>query len=239
MWTPRMTHMKANITYICDLKCPNCNRATTVCPAKANENLPAEQFEKILEDSGKCGKKWKRITLTGGEPTFHPEFNKLVDLMAEYKKKYSPECIITAYTYHHPQLFYKMEKAKADHPDLDVKDTGKDVPQDHRLAMYLAPKDDVERFKKDHIYKGCRIGHLCGLGLDTSGFYYCSIAPGIARVFGLTHLAIKNVEDLDRNKLLDQYQDLCSLCGFYAHYRARKKEPFSPTWLKAIEEFNK
>jgi len=241
MHTPRMLHMKPNITYICDRRCPNCNRATQHCPSSVNENLSANQFSKmLLEDSIKSGKKWARITLTGGEPTMHPEFDKFVEILAEYKKKYDPSCIIATYTYHHPKFFYKIEEAKAKYPELDVKDTQKDKPEIHRWATYMAPVDDP-RFGPDHFYLGCHIGgHLCGLGYDQTGFYCCSLGAAIARVFGVQHIAIKDFNDLTRDNLIGQYQTLCSRCGFYNSCRARSvKEPMSPAWVDAVKNFKR
>lgn len=237
MYTPRMRHLKVNMTYLCDLRCPNCNRATQHCPSSAQDNVSLLTWSNMLEECGRQGKIWTRITLTGGEPTLHPEFNGFVDAMAAYKHKYNPDCIITTYTYHHPKFFYKIEKALADHPYLDVKDTSKDKPKIHKIATYMAPIDDP-KYGPNHFYKGCQSGHLCGLGFDNSGFYFCSVAAGIARIFGLQHLAIKNIEDCSRDNLLAQYQPLCSKCGFYHNPRpVGDEEPMSPAWVKAIEDF--
>jgi len=238
MYTPRMRHLKVNMTYICDRACPNCNRATQHCKASAADNVSLATWQNMLEECGKQGKIWTRITLTGGEPTFHPDFNGFVDAMADYKHKYNPDCIITAYTYHNPKFYYKIEKALKDHPYLDVKDTEKYDPKIHKVATFMAPIDDP-KYGPDHFYKGCQTGHLCGLGFDNSGFYFCSIAAGLARIFGLQHLAIKNIKDATRDNLLKQYQPLCSLCGFYHSPRPKgDEEPMSPVWVEGIKAFN-
>jgi len=237
-----MRHLKVNMTYICDRACPNCNRATQYCKGKASENVTLKQWQDLLEQCAKEKKIWTRITLTGGEPTFHPDFNGFVDAMAKYKHEVNPDCIITTYTYHNDRQYYKIEKAIADHPYLDVKDTKKYQPGDHeivhKVAAYMAPIDDP-KYGPDHFYKGCQTGHLCGLGFDNSGLYFCSIACGLARIFGLQHLAIKDIKDATRDNLLKQYQPICSLCGFYHSPRPKgDEEPMSPVWVEGIKAFN-
>lgn len=230
MWSPRMAHLKVNVTYVCDRVCPNCNRATQHCKSSAKENLDPEEFRRMLERCAELGKVWVRITLTGGEPVMHPQFDKIVDVMMEYKHKHNPKCLAGTYTYHHPRLHWKIEEALKKHPDLIVLDTGKEKPREHRVAMYMAPIDDPE-YGSDHTYVGCHEGGaLCGVGYDYRGFYCCSIAAGIARIFGIRN-AIRMVKNVTRENLTNQYQALCSKCGFYTKCKAKGTyEPMSKVW---------
>ena len=59
------------------------------------QNIFLEQIEKFLKQSIEKNVKWKSIRLLGGEPTLHPEIEKIVQILLEYKEKYSKECNIT------------------------------------------------------------------------------------------------------------------------------------------------
>ena len=237
---PRMAHLKINITYRCDRGCPNCNRATKLCPSSVDEDLNPYLLAKMLEKCVSIGKQWTHITLTGGEPTMHDKFGEFVDILSEYKKT-NKMCTIETYTYHHPKYFYKIEDALAKHPEFMVRDTNKEVPRKHRWAIHKAPLDFPNRFPPDHFYVGCNDGaRMCGLGWDASGFYCCPIGASIARVFGFRRsVPIKDIADVTANKLIEQYPVLCSRCGQYPPFRAKKSEKdiISPTWSNAIEDF--
>lgn len=237
---PRMPHLKVTITYRCDRGCPNCNRATRLCPSNIKEDLNPQLLYEMLQKCEDIGKKWTHITLTGGEPTLHSNFGDFVDILSEYKKN-NPICTIETYTYHHKIFYKKIEEALVKHPDFKVKDTYKEVPRKHRWAIHKAPMDYPDRFSKDHFYVGCNDGaRMCGLGWDGSGFYCCPIGAGIARVFGLRNVAIKDACDLTANKMIEQYPILCSRCGCYPPYRAKKssRDVISPSWKEAINSYN-
>lgn len=240
MHTPRMFHLKPNITYVCDRGCPNCNRATRLCPSSEREDLSPEQFAKMLGDSARVGHKWLRITLTGGEPTMHPQFEQIVDAMMDYKREHNPECKMCTYTYHHREFFEKVERVKAKYPDFIVFDTKKDKPRIHLYAPHMAPVDDP-KFGPGHAYIGCHLGgHLCGLGYDSRGFFCCSLGAAIARIFALG-IAVPNVADISRDVMIGQFKHLCSRCGFYnlAKPSPGNGEPISPAWKDAIERYNR
>jgi hypothetical protein len=238
-YIPRVPHLKANITYRCDRKCPNCNRATRLIVPSFEEDLAPDTFRKMLEECVGAGKTWTRITLTGGEPTMHPKFNEFVDILMEYKRKHLPKLNAGTYTYHHPVHFHKIEEALKKYPDFVVFDTSKDKPRIHMWASLKAPMDD-KKFKEGHDYGGCGLGaRLCGLGWDQSGFYCCPVGANIARVFRLD-VAVKRIGDLSVDKLTAQYKHLCSRCGDYVPYRANhsEKDILSPSWIDAIRKLN-
>lgn len=237
---PRMAHLKVTVTYRCDRKCPNCNRATRLCPSTQKEDLNPNLLAKMLDECIRINKKWTHITLTGGEPTMHENFVEFVDILSAYKKN-NPTCTIETYTYHHPKYFYRVEQALEKHPEFLIRDTHKEKPRIHKWAIHKAPMDDP-KYQNDHFYVGCNDGaRMCGLGWDESGFYCCPVAAGIARVFNLQDVAIKNIKDVTANKMIEQYPILCSRCGCYPPYRARKsdKDIISNSWAEAIKEYSK
>jgi hypothetical protein len=240
VFLPRIQHLKINVTYRCDRGCTNCNRATGLCPSSKKEDLSPKQIENMLNDCVKNNKSWTRITLTGGEPTMHENFEEIVDILMYYKRKYNQECNVGTYTYHHPKFYYKIENVMKKYPDFEVKDTMKQKARVHKIAQFQAPVDmEPDKYNKDHLYHGCNDGsRLCGLGYDITGFYCCPVGAAIARIFKLD-VAIKTVAEITVKRLIEQYAPLCPKCGLYAYYKANvDKNLISPTWLKAIKEYN-
>jgi len=79
---------------------------------------------------------------------------------------------------------------------------------------------------------------LCGIGFDTTGFYCCPVGAAISRVFMLD-VGIKTIAEVTVAKLICQYKIFCPKCGQYAWYKANvDKDLISPTWIKAIKEYN-
>jgi len=234
---PRMPHLRANVTYVCDRKCPNCNRACAVAPSWSGENITVEAYRKALVDCKAVGTKLTKLILTGGEPTMHPDFEELADIAMDYKNSFAPDCGVWVSTYHHPVFFERLERAIKKNPGLQIMGLPKAKPRNHDYAPYVAPIDSPINIPPDHFYNGCHLnGSLCGMTVDYKGFYCCPVAPAIARVFNLD-VAIKNFADVSVDSLVAQYDTVCRLCGCYTMARAHGKEPISPSWERALKEY--
>lgn len=234
---PKMPHLRANITYVCDRKCPNCNRACGVAPSSAAENMPVEAFQKVMADSVALGKKWTKIVLTGGEPSLHPDMLAFAEAAMGYKNDFYPECNVWISTYFHPKMFRKVEEAVAKFPGLQIMGNPKEKPRTHTFAPYMAPMDDPS-IPADHFYAGCHlVGSLCGTTVDYKGFYCCPIAPAIARVFKLD-LAVKELKDVSVDTLTAQHHEACRRCGQYTYIKAHgNEEPMSRVWQEAVRAY--
>src|SRR3990172_6447646 len=64
------------LTRACNLKCPYCGASNQ----GASSSLPAAQIAEMFQQFAQCGV--FEVRLTGGEPTLHPEFSKIVDAAA-------------------------------------------------------------------------------------------------------------------------------------------------------------
>jgi hypothetical protein len=235
---PRLGLLKVNITYVCDRGCLCCNRACRLAPSKHVDDLKPEDFKKMLDDSVANDKKWISIVLTGGEPSMHPKFQEMVDILIDYKHKHNPEVEAAVYTYHHPVFFQEVEEAKKRHPDLVVVDTMKDAPVTyHATAHYMAPIDDP-KYGPDHQYTGCKRGVLCGLCQDYQGIWCCPQASGIGRVFGFD-VSLKEVKDISLDSMSNMYNSVCRYCGYYTNAYGKNKEPISKSWEEALLKFRK
>ena len=239
VYAPRIAHLKINCTYACDRRCANCNRVTRIAPSCPSEDLDPAQLARMLEEASHGGPRWTRIVLTGGEPTMHPGFEELVDVMMDYKQRRNPECHMTTFTYHHPEHYCKIERATRKHPLFQVWDTGKQEGRIHRWAPFMAPIDNPKR-DPNHFYRGCHMNcRLCGTGYDYKGFYCCPVATNIARIFGMD-MAIQHPKDVTLESLTDQFQAVCPKCGLYNYYPAgdSAKDLVSKSWLEAFRRYN-
>ena len=240
VFLPRIPHVKINLTYRCDRGCTNCNRATSLCPSSRAEDLSSKEIADMLGDCVRVGKSWTRITLTGGEPTMHDDFEEIVGIIMDYKRNHNPTLRAGTYTYHHPKFYYKIESVAKKYPDFEIKDTLKEKARIHKIAQFRAPMDtEPKKYNEKHLYHGCNDGaRLCGLGFDKTGFYCCPVGAAIARVFRLD-VAIETVAEVTVKKLVEQYKHLCPKCGLYTYYKANvDRDLISPSWAKAIREYN-
>lgn len=235
---PRMSNLRANITYRCDRGCPNCNRACGVARSSVSEDMKLEQFQKVMTDSIATNRIWTKIVFTGGEPSMHPDLKEFCQAAVEYKEKVNPEvCNIWIATYHHPKFFPRVEEAIKAFPIVKIMGDPKVKPRIHNYATYMAPCDE-EKLPSDHYYRGCHLNaSLCGCTVDYKGFYPCPVAPAIARVFDLD-FAASNLANASVEALVSQYDVACRLCGYYTGRKAGDaSEPKSGSWEKALKEY--
>lgn len=72
---------KNNLVFVttsrCNFSCKHCMR-----DFKQGRDLPLDIAEKTLKDAKKYN--YRNVCLTGGEPTLHPQFEKLIELIVEY-----------------------------------------------------------------------------------------------------------------------------------------------------------
>lgn len=71
------------ITTYCNLHCPYCF-ANTMIKTEDIKNISLDQFKKILNWIGEDNEK---IGLIGGEPTLHPQFKEILQIINEYTDK--------------------------------------------------------------------------------------------------------------------------------------------------------
>jgi len=84
-----MAKFVIELTNRCNLSCLHCFRATS----KKLEDLSPDLIEKVLKEADFFGK--MQVCFTGGEPTLHPEFEKIVVGLVKYRKKISVFGMIT------------------------------------------------------------------------------------------------------------------------------------------------
>jgi hypothetical protein len=222
--------VEIDITYRCNLKCNNCNRSCTQAPSKTD--MPLETIESFLNQSLRRGINWQRIRLLGGEPTFHPQLESILQMILAYKSIHNPDVRIVLCTNgagkHVGKILARLPEG------VVIKSTAKGKRQCLFRPFNLAPVDSV-KYRFADFTAGCRILSDCGLGLTPLGYYACAVAGGIDRVFGM-HMGRKDIP-AGNDEMRDQMNVFCRLCGHFGFQWPTLRQKTSPSWEIAYQEF--
>lgn len=235
-----------HLTYACDLECSACNRASFLREPHT-PSMTIEDGVEFFRQAKALG--WRpRVTLVGGEPTMHPQFQDFVDLAREN-------------TDEAPQVFSNGTQAKTQRLLQIARDRGASVAAEtqkpngtiHGPADYEGWELDVFVSPEDHGYPlrpPCyqHASVICGVSVDHEGYAPCAMGGAIE---ALLHVGgrTKVLADLfDEEKVAKMTADLCRHCGHQyikasgGAFQRQVDEsprlfdsPMSPTWRKAFE----
>jgi len=198
-----------DVTWRCNLRCFDCNRSCGQAPTE--ERMTVGQVRRFLNESVDRGVRWKKIGLVGGEPTLHPDFDRIVAMVLEYRDRHSPDATVKVFSNGHGREV--REVLARIPPAVHLVDTRKNSRrQDHFVPFNLAPRDSDE-------YRGAQFVNACpsardgGMGLSPYGYYPCCAAAGIDRIFGFD--CGRKALPPDDDGMQDDLRRFCSLCGFF------------------------
>ncbi len=236
---PATDLIEIDITFACNLRCFNCDRSCTQAPEGGR--MTVEQIQRFVTESREQGRQWRRIRIMGGEPTLHPEFAGILNVLLSWRDEESPGTLLELVTNGYGDRVRRvLERVPA---GIRVKNTGKEERFQPKFEPFnLAPSDDGLLRHAD-FSNGCWITKECGIGLNAYGYYPCAVAGGIDRVFG---------EDIGRKRLPspdDPMSDLlrasCARCGHFrnGHFLPVRErtpvagEPQSRAWREAYRRY--
>lgn len=218
-FTPNINKIEIDITYACNLGCESCNRS---CPqAPTTEMLHLHHIAGFVQESIALGKQWEFIKILGGEPTLHPELEAILACIIEqYIRPYSPQTQIqivsNGYTQHSRDLLHELQKT---YPELWV---DRASFKTSNKVEYFSPFNDAPiddpQFADAEYHKGCWVTSFCGIGLNSYGYYACSVSAGIDRVLGEKRCAIPRLSDITEERLRGHLERFCELCGNFKDY---------------------
>jgi len=218
---PNTNRIEIDILYKCNLKCLSCNRSSA--QVDRDDYISIKTIENFIQESIELSKNWELINILGGEPTLHPDFFEIVNLLLEYIEKYSPKTILqitsNGYTKESREMLSKLK-----HPNIyiDTKSFKTSNKIDYFTPFNDAPIDD-DRFKNEDFSKGCWVASYCGMGLNKYGYYPCGVIGSIDRLFGGLN-GKKSIREFKNDKvfqkeIMDKY---CGLCGNFKYYSENK-----------------
>jgi hypothetical protein len=222
--------VEIDITYRCNMRCPNCNRSCTQAPAATD--MAVSQLEAFLNASVVAGARWERIRLLGGEPTLHPDLPAILARLEAYRIQHNPQLRLVLCTNGNGVRVRKALSALP--PNVIVKNTYKSARPRLFRPFNRAPCDR-RRYGLADFSCGCRILEDCGLGLTPQGYYPCAVAGGIDRVFdfGLGRQTLPPQDD----EMTDLLECFCPLCGHFGFDWPARRAIQSLTWIKAYEAY--
>ena len=235
---PNRKKIEIDITYECNLKCLGCNRSCTQAPSK-DDQIEIDQIKKFIEESIALNHQWELINILGGEPTLHPKFIEIVELLLkEYIWPYSPKTTLqitsNGYTKETRELLNQVSQYK--NVVIDKLSFKND-----RNIIYFTPFNiapiDLKEFKNAEFYKGCWVTSYCGIGLNKYGYYACAVAGGIDRVMG-KNLGVQHLKEITLEKLKKHLDTFCKYCGNFVEYDINRGN-FIPRCEKASFKENK
>lgn len=226
------TKLEIDLTWSCNLFCFNCNRSCAQVPT--GERMELEQIHHFIEESKTSLHHWDVIRVLGGEPTLHPEFLKIINLLLSWRDRYHPRTQIQVVSNGYGK---KVQEILAKIPaGVYVKNTLKTSQAQPFKSFNIAPIDLPEYANADYT-NGCQIAACAGTGLTPYGWYPCPIAGGIDRIFGY-NLGYKQMPDSkdDMGELMNKF---CRICG---HFKRQYEPPLehsivSPTWKQAYAQY--
>ena len=234
-YTPNLRRIEIDLTWECQLRCRNCDRSCRQAPT--DERMTVEQVARFVEETEAVGHKWERIAVLGGEPTLHPDFPTIIDLLDQHRRRCAPELDLVVVT---NGFGAQTELALSRLPStVRVRNTAKKSADQPQFEPFNVAPIDLPEFASADFRNGCWITADCGVGLNRNGYYPCGVAGGIDRVFGLRtglHALPRTVDELV--SILDRS---CRYCGHFlrggvvaAGQRVPVEgEPHSPTWDRA------
>jgi len=223
-----------DITWDCNLRCYHCNRSCQQAPTE--ERMTVGQIRRFIEETRERDVRWKKIHIIGGEPALHPEFDRILRMVLEFRDRYSPGTNVMVTTNGYGQEVNAVLARIP--PTVDLRNTRKTSRnQDDFIPFNLAPRDSPQ-FARSDFRNACCVTRDAGIGLSPYGYYPCVGAGAIDRIFGFDcgRKTLPHPED----GMEEELARFCSLCGFFRlnHTTEVQDGPLmSETWRRAYESW--
>lgn len=233
-----LSKIEIDLTTDCTLACKNCDRSISQAPSK--EYISLEQIKKFYNESLELNWNWEKISLLGGEPTLHPQFFEILDILYQYKTK-KTDCIIEVVSNGYGSQVKDIINQIP--PWVKIINTEKESSDSNFLRVNVAPID-FKKFRKNDFSSGCIITNSVGMGLSRYGYYPCGAGAAHDRVFGFD-IGLKSLKEVNQTTMDKIKSTLCKYCG---HYRFKfldpnnaklftKNQEYSATWDKQVKEY--
>lgn len=213
-------HVELEINAACDCDCFGCDRFSDVLPGP---NMTVAQVELFVRESLELGWQWERIRVLGGEPTLHPQFREIIELVCRYRRVH-PKCFVQVLS---------NGRGKLEHHRDWLLDRGVDPHVEGPKTPGVTP-DWFTNTRIVPVDRDPSVGTLlpcgifgprgCGLGLTPHGYFLDGAGAAIARVAGLD-VGVMKLRDVTTEAMLKQAEVLCRLCGHWTAPGSSERPP--------------
>lgn len=236
--------VQIDVTNACRLQCSNCTRASAYVQKPffmdvATFRLAVECTKIFLTESvPDAAGRHKVIGMIGGEPTLHPDFVQLAEIMEELIPDRSARGLWTSMG----EPYDKNRGVIARVFGYQNRNTHRGKDASHHQPVLVAAKDLIKDGKVmwKYLEKCWLQNHWCG-AVTPKGVFYCEVAAALDMVFdGPGGLPI---EPYWWNRSLSDFHEQikrwCPRCGIAIPLPGRldseRKDDVSPTNLKALQ----
>ena len=89
VYPQRMSFINITINNYCNLTCFSCDQFVDSAPSK--DKMSLQQIKDFVKESQELGWFWEEIRITGGEPSLHPDFKEILNVLNDgLKQNYLP-----------------------------------------------------------------------------------------------------------------------------------------------------
>lgn len=225
------------LTYACNLRCHNCDESSAQAPA--DTQMSVDQIQRYVDEWVAANYRWDLLEIAGGEPTMHPDFLRILDILREYRNRCSPGTRIKVLTNGAGEQVRNVVSQIPN--DIEVEDSGKSGKRQIELkhATFNVMPVDVPGYEKVDYRNACEWTERCGTGLGPSGYYHCPVAAGMDRIFEW-NIGRQSLPSLD-DSMEDLAERFCSKCGYFLkqleYKRPLDKPLISPAWEQAYDDY--
>ncbi len=230
------TIIEVNLTNHCNLSCSGCANSCSQAPDDGYMSI--DQIEKFIDEMRQNHKGLRRIKLVGGEPTLHPQFNKILELFLNFRD---------GGVYKNPIRLLVLTNGVGSDVNTIIKTIPKGVGirnstkrgMKHKLSVFESINEapcDLERYKSSDFSNGCWRTTKCGICISPSGYYVCNPAYHIDRVFGY-NVGIMSWDECTEERFRRQTEIMCRVCGLFQVPR-NYTLVVSDTWKEAYSNYH-
>jgi len=225
------------LTYACNLRCFNCDESSAQAPA--DTQMTVEQIQRYVDEWVAASYRWDLMEIAGGEPTMHPDFLKIIDVLRTYRNRYSPHTMIKVLTNGTGDRVKQMIPLIP--ADIVVENSHKEGRRQGELqhATFNLTPEEVPEYVNVDYRNACEYTHRCGTGLGPTGYYHCPVAAGMDRIFEW-NIGRQSLPSMSDN-MEDLAKSFCSKCGYFlkqSEYKKPLSKPLiSPAWQEAYDGY--
>lgn len=218
-----MNNFELEITLRCNSACPQCNRMCNVIDHGPSD-MTIDQISDFI-DSVRAAGGADIISVMGGEPTIHPEFVRIMEMLHN-------ELELTGMV----KNLRIATNGIIPIPDLGfpVKALVSPVARKQHRSSFIAPIDSGQKTRR------CVVPWHCGMAINKFGYSPCGPASAIARLFEIDGFTRKEMPS-GPEAFRGYEQKICPLCQLYAKndtWIFTDRSP-SPSYVEAFEAYLK
>lgn len=166
-----INNVELNMTFACNLKCKGCNRLCNL--TRLDDDMTVQQVEKFVQNLAFEKRHISRVKLVGGEPTVHPQFMEICEVLSSAHQT----GLIDKIKVNTNTVTQKQFEGKTLPPGVRWQ---KSPPSGKTHRPFLWSPRDLGIISRGP----CKMVRVCGMSLDVKGWLPCSAAIAIARLFG-------------------------------------------------------